>query len=347
MLTDRQKKIMIAIVEAYTENSTAEPIGSSALAKHEELNVSTATLRNEMALLEELGYLEKTHTSSGRIPTEKGYRLYVNELMNIDNLSDELNEQVIQYFENSKLPKKEAAENLLKTIIDSRDFNYGAVLLEKTAFNSLIKKLSFVYLKNQKGLFIMVTDQGLVLHKEASIPNGINITSIENTVEYLDEKLRDVLLNDFKNAKKIEIVNDGFFDYMTNAEAVLEICLRNIRKLVDDKKKIIGQYNILNHPDFADIVIAQEYIETLKNEAIYQIVEFDSGPLPVIGSVDSNNVTIKIGNENQLKIMKKCTTITVYYQSKHGTGAITVYGPLRMKYRYMISLLKCIANNMK
>lgn len=347
MLTDRQKKIMIAIVEAYTENSTAEPIGSSALAKYNDLNVSTATLRNEMALLEELGYLEKTHTSSGRVPTEKGYRLYVDDLMNIDGLSEELNEQVIQYFENSKLPRKEAAKNLLQTVIDNRDFNYGAILLEKTAFNSLIKKLTFVYLKNQKGLFIMVTDQGLVLHKEASIPNGINITSIENTVEYLDEKLHDVLLNDFKNAKRIEIVNDGFFDYMTNAEAVLEICLRNIRKLVDDKKTIIGQYNILKHPDFAEIVLAQEYIESLKDESIYQITEFDSGPLPVISSTESNNVTIKIGSENPINVMKKCSTITVYYQSKHGTGAITVYGPLRMKYRYIISLLKCIVNNMK
>lgn len=347
MLTERQKKIMIIIVEAYTENNMAEPIGSSTLAKHEELNVSTATLRNEMAVLEELGYLEKTHTSSGRIPTEKGYRLYVDELMNIDSLVDEMDEQVLQYFENSKLSKKEAAENLIKTIIDNRDFNYGSVLLEKTAYNSVIKKLSFVYLKNQKGLFLMVTDHGLVLSKEASIPKEINISSIEKTIDYLDDKLHNVLLNDFKNAKRIEIFNDGFFDYISNAEAVVEICLRNIRKLVDDKRKIVGQYNILNHPDFADISLAQEYISCLKDESIYQIVEFDSGPLPVISSSESNNVTIKIGSENALQVMKKCSCITAYYQSKNGTGAITIYGPLRMKYRHVISLLKGIINNMK
>lgn len=347
MLTERQKQIMSIIVEMYTESNQAEPVGSHVLSKHEELNVSTATLRNEMALLEEMGYLEKTHTSSGRIPTEKGYRLYIDELMNNDSLEEEMNDQVLQYFENSKLSKKEALENLIKTIIDNRDFNYGAVMLEKTAYNSLIKKIAFVYLKKQKGLFLLVTDHGLVLQKEASIPNGINISSIEKTIEYLDEKLHDVLLNDFKNAKRIEFVNDGFFDYISNAEAVLEICLRNIRKLVDDKKKIIGPYNILNHPDFMDISMAQSYIECLKNESIYQIVEFDSGPIPVISSTNSNNITIKIGEDHQIPIMKKCTSITAYFQSKHGTGAITIFGPLRMRYRYIVTLLKAIAYNMK
>ena len=144
MLTERQKKIMIAIVEGYTSSNYAEPIGSSALAQHEDLNVSTATLRNEMAILEEMGYLEKTHTSSGRIPTEKGYRLYVDELMNIDDLEDELTDQVEQYFENTKLSTKEALEALIKSIVDNKEFNYGSVLLEKTAFNSLIKKIAFV-----------------------------------------------------------------------------------------------------------------------------------------------------------------------------------------------------------
>ena len=347
MLTDRQKKIMIAIVEGYTSSNYAEPIGSSALAKHEDLNVSTATLRNEMALLEELGYLEKTHTSSGRIPTEKGYRLYVDELMNIDELEEELTDQVEQYFENSKLSTKDALEALIKSIVDNKEFNYGSVMLEKTAYNSSIKKISFVSLKNHRGVFIMVTDQGLVLHRETNIPEGLNVTSIENTVEYLDEKLHDVLLNDFKNAKGLEFINDDFFDYISNGYAVLELCLRNIRKLVEDKRKIIGQFNILNHPDFADLNLAQEYIECLKNESIYQIVEFDSGPLPVISSNNGNYISIKLGSENNLPIMKKCACITAYFESKNNTGAITIYGPLRMKYRHVISFLRCLVRNMK
>ena len=265
MLTDRQKRIMIAVVEGYTESPNAEPIGSSALSLYEGLDVSTATLRNEMALLEEMGYLEKTHTSSGRIPTEKGYRLYVEELMNIDDIQEELDEQVAQYFENSKLSKKETLSKLVESIVNNKDFNYGAVLLEKTAYNSLIKKIEFVYLKNRRGIFILVTDQGLVLHRETSIPEGINIQSIENTMEFLNDKLHDVLLNDFKNAKVINITTDNFFDYISNAPAVLELCLRNIRKLVDDKRTIIGQYNVLNHHDFADLNLAQSYIECLKN----------------------------------------------------------------------------------
>ena len=338
MLTDRQKRIMIAVVEGYTESPNAEPIGSSALSLYEGLDVSTATLRNEMALLEEMGYLEKTHTSSGRIPTEKGYRLYVEELMNIDDIQEELDEQVAQYFENSKLSKKETLSKLVESIVNNKDFNYGAVLLEKTAYNSLIKKIEFVYLKNRRGIFILVTDQGLVLHRETSIPEGINIQSIENTMEFL---------NDFKNAKVINITTDNFFDYISNAPAVLELCLRNIRKLVDDKRTIIGQYNVLNHHDFADLNLAQSYIECLKNGSIYQIVEFDAGPIPVIANDNNAAISIKLGSENNLEIMKKCACVTAYFKSKHHTGAITIYGPLRMKYRQVISFLKALVNNMK
>ena len=347
MLTDRQKRIMISVGEGYTESPNAEPIGSSALSLYEGLDVSTATLRNEMALLEEMGYLEKTHTSSGRIPTEKGYRLYVEELMNIDDIQEELDEQVAQYFENSKLSKKETLSKLVESIVNNKDFNYGAVLLEKTAYNSLIKKIEFVYLKNRRGIFILVTDQGLVLHRETSIPEGINIQSIENTMEFLNDKLHDVLLNDFKNAKVINITTDNFFDYISNAPAVLELCLRNIRKLVDDKRTIIGQYNVLNHHDFADLNLAQSYIECLKNGSIYQIVEFDAGPIPVIANDDNAAISIKLGSENNLEIMKKCACVTAYFKSKHHTGAITIYGPLRMKYRQVISFLKALVNNMK
>lgn len=347
MLTERQKKIMIAIVETYTKSDTLEPIGSSALSKIEGLDVSTATLRNEMASLEEMGYLDKTHTSSGRIPTEKGYRLYVDELMNIDLLQDEIDEQVYNYLENSHISKKEACEQLLKNAIESKEFNYGCVFLEKTAYNSRIKKLCFVYLKNHQGVFLMVTDKGLVLSRIASIPEGINATNVENTIDYLNEKLHDLLLNDFKLAKEIVLTNDGFFDYMPNPEAVLELCIRNIQKLVEDKKKVIGQYNLLSHPEFQDITIAQEYLECLKNESIYQIVEFDNGPLPVISSNNNPSVTIKIGSEHLVNVLKNCSSITVFYQSKESTGAITVFGPLRMKYRYLTSLLIAIAKNMK
>ena len=154
-----------------------------------------------------------------------------------------------------------------------------------------------------------------------------------------------MLLNDFKNAKTINITADNFFDYISNAPAVLEICIRNIRKLVDDKRTIIGQYNILNHYDFADLNLAQEYINCLKDGSIYQIVEFDAGPIPVITTTEVAGVSIKLGTENNLNIMKKCACITAYFTSKHHTGAITIYGPLRMKYRQVISFLKALVNN--
>lgn len=342
VLTERQKKILITIVEAYTENKIPEPIGSSTLTQNEDLNVSSATLRNEMAALEDMGLLEKTHTSSGRVPTELGYRVYVDELMNVDSVAIEMEEQVEAYMEeHSKLTKKEAAIELIKTVIDQSDINYGAIILEKTAFNSRIKKIDFTYIHHHRGIFLLITDHGLVLYKEVALPEGINVTSIEKTVAYLNEKLQGVLLNDFKSATVFEIKNDGYFDYVTNADLSIEFVIRNIRLLVDDKKQVIGQFNVLHHPDFADIGFAQEYLETLKNNTIYKMAEFDNGPLPVLSSLDSN-ISIKIGHENGLPVFNNFSFITAYYQSKNGTGSITIYGPIRMKYRLIVSLLNGI-----
>lgn len=346
MLTERQKKILTSIVESYTESSNAEPVGSHTLMKMEGLsNYSSATLRNEMAELENLGYLEKTHTSSGRIPTEKGYRLYVDELMDTSGINEELNEQINQFFESNHLSKKEMINSLVRMIVNNNDFNYGAIILEKTAYNSKIKRIDFVPLKNHNGVFVLITDQGLVLHKELPIPDGINVSNIEKTIKYLDESLHDCLLNDFKKATTFKVPTEGFFEYMGNAEAVLELCLRSIFTLVEDKKTLIGQFNVLNHEDLADFNTAQEYLDCLKDGTIYDIVEFDNGPLPVISSDDSTNITVKIGHENKVGVMKKCSAITAIYQSKHGTGAITIYGPIRMKYKYIIAALATIVRN--
>ena len=347
MLTERQKNIMIAIVEAYTESSVPEPIGSSTLTKLQGLNFSSATLRNEMAALEEMGYLEKTHTSSGRIPSEKGYRLYIDELMNIEPMMPELDEQVNNFLCNVKGSKSEAVYELIKNIISSKEFNYSAVTLEKTAYNCLIKKVDFVHLHNHRGLFILVTDNGLVFSKEALIPENIHIKNVVQTMEFLNSNFHNMLLNDFKNAKRFEIVSNGFFDYMSGSEAVIELCLRNMKELVKDKKSLIGQYNILNHPEFENIQTAQAYLDCLKTNDIYKIVEFDNGPIPVIGLQENVGISIKIGHENALPIMQNCSTITAYYESKNGTGAITIYGPLRMKYRYVIALLSAIVRSIQ
>ena len=353
-LSQRKKDILTIIVETYTENENLDPIGSSELLKKLGVNVSTATLRNEMAELEELGYLEKTHTSSGRIPTAKGYRLYFDELLVLDDLQG-ITEFVRSKMEQTKLPKAQACRKVLEELLNKEELNYSALLLEKTAYNSSIAKIVFVPTNNNQGVFILVTNRGQIYHNETYISKNLNIADIERTVAFFDENFHGLLLNDFKNARKIEINNFDFFNYISNSEDIVKFVIINLNKLLADKKEIICPYNILKHSDFSDIRFAQSYLNEINNNNIFQLINFDGEPLPVIGSSNQVNISVKVASEHNthniseenISLFKNFSSITAYYSTKEGTGAITVYGPVRMKYKSVIAILSAIVCNLK
>ena len=195
MLSERQKLVLIAIIEEYVK--TNEPVGSFALSKRPELNFSTATLRNEMAQLEEMGFLEKTHTSSGRIPSEKGYRFYVETIMRKNNEEDANFPMIDEIFERPNITREEAITESMEIVTELT--NYATIALGKTAYNSRIKKLEFVSLKENYAVILMVTDQGHVESKRIMVPAGISIREIERTISILDEVLHNCLLSDIQN----------------------------------------------------------------------------------------------------------------------------------------------------
>ncbi len=177
MLTDRQKRIMIAVVEGYTDSPNAEPIGSSVLSKCEGLDVSTATLRNEMALLEELGYLEKTHTSSGRVPSVKGYRFYVNELLNDENISLE----EIEYIKEQLETKVNEIEDLTKITTNtlSEITHYTTVAIGPSTENNLITDVRFILLGSRLLMVVILTDNGQIKETVIKYDEDINQNQVE------------------------------------------------------------------------------------------------------------------------------------------------------------------------
>lgn len=333
MLSERQKLVLIAIVEEYVKNN--EPIGSLALSKRPELQFSTATLRNEMAQLEEMGYLEKTHTSSGRIPSEKGYRLYVESIIMNRKQEDISFPMIDKIFEQPNITSEVAIAESMDLVTQLT--NYATIALGKTAYNSRIKKLEFISLKQNYAVILMVTDKGHVESKKIIIPEGISIKDIEKTIKVLDELLHNCLVSDIQNVLFEEIENDEIRDYIKYHNDLVDAFVNAFSDMASDKYHMSGKYNILSQPEFQDVNKVREFIDAVEKKDILRVVKSDS-----------MGITIKIGQENELKIMQDCSVITVPYETNSGSvGAISVFGPTRMEYSKVIPLLEYIAKNMK
>ena len=333
MLSQRQRLVLIAIVEEYVK--TNEPVGSLTLSKRPELQVSTATLRNEMALLEELGYLEKTHTSSGRIPSEKGYRLYVEDIIMKKN-HDEISFPMIdRIFEQPNLTSEVAIAESMEIVAQLT--NYATISLGKTAYNSRIKKLEFISLKQNYAVILMVTDKGHVESKRIIIPEGISIKEVQKTITILDNLLYDCLVSDIENLLFEEIENEEIRDYVKYHNDLVDAFVSAFSEMAADKYHMSGKYNILSQPEFQDVNKVREFIDAVEKKDILRVVKSDS-----------MGITIRIGQENELKVMRDCSVITVPYETNSGSvGAISVFGPTRMEYSKVIPLLEYIAKNMK
>ena len=195
MLSNRQKLVLKAIIEEYVK--TNEPVGSRTLSKRSELSFSPATLRNDMADLEDYGYLEKTHTSSGRIPSEKGYRLYVEEIIKEKDDEHYAFPMIDEIFTRRNLTKEEAINESMALVSDLT--NYASIVLGQTAYNSRIKKLQFLSLQGQLAIIMMVTDQGHVESKKIIVPEGLSVKEIERVVNVLDEILHDCLVSEIND----------------------------------------------------------------------------------------------------------------------------------------------------
>lgn len=333
MLTEREKLVLIAIVEEYVK--TNEPVGSLALSKRPELNFSTATLRNDMAALEEMEYLEKKHTSSGRIPSEKGYRLYIEEVMKRDLNKNSNFPMIDEIFNRPNITGEQALYESMELVAQLT--NYASITLGKTAYSSRIKKLEFISLKGNQAVILMVTDLGHVESKKILVPDSISINEVEKVVKVLDEVLHNALVSDIKNIIYDPSLSTSVKEYLNYHEKLVASFVNAFTDMATDKFHMSGRYNILSQPEFQDIEKAKAIFKVLEEKNIVRVI-----------NSDTTGLTIKIGTENEVKVMQDCSIITVPYESSDGTlGSISILGPTRMEYVKVIPLLEYIAKNMK
>lgn len=330
MLTERKSLILKTIIEEFV--NSAEPVGSKGEI-WESLNCSSATIRNEMAALEEMGFLEKTHTSSGRIPSETGYRYYVDEILKINQPKDSNYPKVDEILGSYILGNDDVINRALSMI--SELTNYTSMILGPSNARSLVKKIELVKIAPNEALIIIITDTGHV-EKRKLFLDGLQMTDLQNVVRILNGFLVNVPVGDISKKLAYELNSIELKEYLKYHQTLLEAFMRAFSKFNEEQRFLSGQYNLLYEPEFNDISKVRAFIEAIDKEEIFSIID-----------KNSKGITVKIGSENRLQYMEDCAIISVPYQVPTGEiGTIAVVGPKRMNYKKVIPLLEYIAMNM-
>ena len=333
MLSERQKLVLKAIVEEYVQSN--EPVGSKSLVNVYGLNVSSATIRNDMAFLEQQGLIEKTHSSSGRIPSENGYRYYVQMILTEREQEVKSFPLIDQIFRRHISSREEAIKESMSLVAELT--NYATIVLGSQSHNSRIKKIQLVALDDRRAVVLIVTNHGYVESKKILIPDYLNIRDLEKVCLILNDILKDCLITDIDKRIKAHMSDGKIRAYLEYYDELVSTFVRIFTDMVQDKYFLTGQSNILSLPEFQDVNKVKDFLNAIENQEILKVVE-----------TSSDRITVRIGQENTVQALKDCTVITVPYELDDGKrGAIAVLGPTRMEYQKIIPLLEYIAENIK
>ncbi len=327
-LNERKLTILHAIIKTYLE--TGEPVGSRTISKYTDLNLSSATIRNEMSDLEELGYIVQPHTSAGRIPSDKGYRLYVDMLM--EEKEQELNER-----EEQMLEKADKMEKLLKQAARVLATNTNYATMVSTPVNSA-NKLKFIQLS-------MVDEEQII----AVIVLGGNV--IKNRIINVEEPLSNenllklnMLLNTTLNGMSIEEINLGLIARLKEQAGIHSEVIGNVLDAVADVIQLdedmqiytSGTTNIFKYPELSDKQSAQEIISAFEEKQ--QLTELVAQTL---SKEENTGIQVYIGDEAPVQNMKDCSVVTATYELGDGMkGTIGIIGPKRMDYEHVLKSMK-------
>ncbi len=333
MLTDRQLLILKAIVDDYIRS--AEPVGSRSVSKREDISYSPATIRNEMADLEELGYLEKPHSSAGRIPSQKGYRYYVDHLLAPEELLSKSDIVDIKSLFAQRIQEVEQVIEQSAQILSNLT-SYTSIVLGPEIFETTLKHLQIIPLTQDSGVAIIVTSSGHVEKQTVAIPEGMKVSEIEMMVNILNERLKGASMLELRG-KIFSEVADMLRMHTNNYTEMIQMLEQTFKQEKNDQIFFGGKTNIFSQPEFRDVEKVRQLLEMFEEkQLIHQLFR----------SVNSG-ITVKIGQENQLEAMDQCSVITATYtvDGKH-LGTIGILGPTRMEYRRVIGVLDQLSKGM-
>lgn len=327
-MDERKIKILQAIINDYVRSG--EPIGSRTIAKKYDLGISSATIRNEMADLEDMGYLQHLHSSSGRKPSDKGYRLYVDKLMQVSELSPEQELMIKQKFVDSALHE---VDRMIKhaTILMSQLTNLICIVRSPSVGKSYIKSIQLLKIDSITILLVIITDSGIIKNNIIKMANEIKDEVIKKLNNILNLRLKGLNVESIN----LVVVNNLKRD-LTGYDDIFNIIIPTLYdSLADiDNSDIYmeGTPNIFNYQEYNDIDKAKELLSMLYDKK------------KVKGLLNNNSkISIKIGNENFLEDAKECSVISAAYSfGNQEIGSIGVIGPTRIPYSKVISVLAVI-----
>lgn len=328
-LDERKVKILKAIIKTYLE--TGEPVGSRTISKFTDLKLSSATIRNEMSDLEEMGYIIQPHTSAGRIPSDKGYRFYVDQIM-------QEKEQEVTEVKALMIKRVDRVELVLKKLAQmlASNTNYAAMISGPQYHRNKLKFIQLSMMDIRKLLVVTVVEGNLIKNKVVDIQEDISPEELLNL---------NILMNSALNGLTIEEINLGVISKLKEQAGVhsqvVELVLDEIAEAIkaDDEDLQIytsGATNIFKYPELSDGEKASELIRTLEQKDMLQ-------ELISTGQEDGDNTGIQvyIGEETPLQTMRDCSVVTANYELGEGIrGTIGIIGPKRMDYERVLSTLK-------
>ena len=328
VLTNRQNQILKLIVERYIKEPI--PVGSKVISKA--LNCSSATIRNEMVVLEERGLLEKTHTSSGRVPSETGYRYYVDNLMELKemNAEDMLKLQIV--FKNQQLALSDVITKSLQVISDIT--NYTTVILGNSSHENLLKQIEVVPIDDVSIIVIIVTDKGHVEHKNIKLYD-VSLDEIKKTVGLINNLISGTPIDEV--SKKLEFeIKPIIGNYVKQHEQLYNAFYNVFTDFTNHEVNVVGRNKILEQPEFSSNI---EKIKTVFNKLE------DRNLLKNIEEDDDNNIKVYIGNESNID--SDVTVIKTKFKQGDEEGTIAIIGPKRMEYDRVVGLLEYMKDNIE
>jgi len=326
-LEERNKRVLQAVIDSYIESGS--PIGSTVLVKRFDFGVSSATLRNIMAELEELGYLTHPHTSAGRIPTDLGYRYYIDSLISIENDTDEFGDQLRQ------APQLHGDDNLQDLMEEASRFlaalsHCAGVVVSPSEPDVSYRHVEFVRLRGRQVLIIFVTATGIVQNKLIELDESIRQHDLNTFSAYLDEELERRTLTDIRK-RLIEKLEE---EKLVFVQLMDETCRasQDVQERESEKVYIGGASQMLESPEFANVEKMKALLKAFEDK--YKMLKL------LDRSVAARGIKVFIGSENPYFEMQGCSMVVSSYKAgSNVVGTLGVIGPTRMQYKQVIHIV--------